>query len=183
MHASAPLRRWPGGAASGGTNTTTRPMPGSRPSRLQRPAAWAMESSPANARYTTGKSMSTPASTSWVLTTRRGRRSRPARLACRRCLISAMTSLRCAPHISADRCNVPSGIRRCSSRAALRVLTMASTQSSAPSCAATSAQGVGVVQSGGSSTCTRFSAWYKASGSSMISRTLCSPRRFFLASK
>ena len=42
----------------------------SLPSRLQRPADWATESIPAMARKTTGKSMSTPHSTSWVLTTR-----------------------------------------------------------------------------------------------------------------
>lgn len=43
-----------------------------RPSRLQRPAAWAIESIPAAARITNGKSTSTPASSSEVETRRTG---------------------------------------------------------------------------------------------------------------
>ena len=183
MQASTPLAKCPLGARSGGTNTNTRPKPASRPSRLQRPAACAMESSPAKARYTTGKSISTPASTSCVLTTRSGSLSCPSRLALRRALICSITALRCAPHISADRCSAPGGNRRCSSRAALRVLTMASAQSSSANCAAMSTQGVGVVQSAGSSTFTRLSTLNSASGSSMISRTFARPCRFLLASK
>jgi phosphoglycerate kinase len=45
----AAMRSSPGGAGLGGTKTCTSPL-SSRPSRLQRPAAWAMESSPARAR-------------------------------------------------------------------------------------------------------------------------------------
>ena len=45
---------------------------GRPPSRLHRPAAWAIWSSPASARQTRGKSRSTPASTSEVAIRRQG---------------------------------------------------------------------------------------------------------------
>ena len=61
-----------------GTDAETAPYapsPGAAPfspCRLQRPAAWIIESSGPKSRCTTGKLKSTPASTNWVVTTMTG---------------------------------------------------------------------------------------------------------------
>jgi len=107
----------PTGGGFGGLKTKTWPL-SNFPSRLQRPAACAILSSPVNALKTTGKSISTPASSSWVLITWTGT------FAFSFDLIPAITSLRCSGHIRAERWTVPSGMRLCSSRQLFRVLTM-----------------------------------------------------------
>ena len=89
------------------------------PSRLQRPAACKMESSPQISRYTVGKSTSTPASIRLVATTRQGC---PA---CRRVRICRKSCLRWAGHCRVVRQKRPSaGSAANSSCAVLRRFTM-----------------------------------------------------------
>src|SRR5579884_3673972 len=138
----------------------------SLPSRLQRPAACTTRSSGPNARSTSGKSRSTPASTTCVLTTRHGspffRRSR----------ITSSTSRRCAPQRSVERCRTsasPSSPSACNSASASGlVLTTASPCRLARSSSATRGQSHGSV---GHSYSTRRSARKRRGGSGAISCT------------
>jgi len=132
---------------SAGSKTTTRPPPSPRrPSRFARPAACHSESAGATARYTTGKSTSTPASTSWVLTSSIGR---PA---ASRSRTSPSTLCRCAGHMAADRCRTtaPRSARARSAaktvRASLTVLTTTSAPPGSPAArlATSSRRGRGV---------------------------------------
>lgn len=95
------------------------------PSRLQRPAACKIESRPDSCRNTTGKSISTPASTSWVAITL----TIGCDLSFSNALTFRMVSLIWAGHIILDRWSfIPSfGKRSYSSLASFRVFTIHNT--------------------------------------------------------
>ena len=116
--------------------------------------------------------MSTPASTSCVLTTRT--LSPPASFA----LMAAIVRERCSPHIDAERWTVPSGMKPYRSRQSLRVLTTHSTCGKVRSASATSAQVIRAAPSAGSSISVRLSRAARSSDGGMISRTPSSPGRF-----
>ncbi len=129
-----------------------------------------MESRPAKARYTTGKSRSTPASTNCVLMTLTD--SLWPNLP----FIVAMTSLRCCPHMRADKWMVPSGIKAWSSRQLLRSETTHRTWSHFIREDATSGQSETVRRQAGRCTLTRRSDRCRASTvSPIISCTFRSP--------
>ena len=175
---SCPCFRLPLGAPSSARNTTTSPND-NLPSRLHRPAAWAMLSSPAIARYTQGKSKSTPASINCVLTSHKGLCRLPARYSAKYRRTNAMTSLRCVAHILADKCSLmPSEGRAAKSFwACFRVLTTAKTHGRAAISSAISCQLCVSTFGGGILMRTRRSFSDKVILSATISRTSGSPSK------